>query len=363
MQIATDATTTIVPPSPSGYTHLGKRLQTLQVINGSRHRGKDRREVSDSHAARLLGVTAHAANKRIGTVVRHGATRDATDAALKTSTTYGVGSIISGFTAELTDLTAQARGVQVEAAHGILTARTSLVAKGTEHEGHVLEAAIYEGFEVGSGVGGRADSDLVAGNDDCTSFGAEHSSRDCEDVRDEGRKPLPETCPWCGHAAISLSALTYCAVCRNSYRGEDRNLAWVSVAQWEKLRRNVNVGALPTRMTVGEARRRAVFAIEADERMFWQGIADSLQPKASDLECSHNPRSRFWVLGKAPCPTCDAYIDALYGPRREAAARADAERIATVGREAERAADREDARAHCAAMQAANFAAMFGSGP
>jgi hypothetical protein len=275
MQIATAATTNIVPPSPRGYTHLGKRLQTLQVINGSRHRGKDRREVSDSHAGKHLGVSPHAANKRIATVVRHGATRNTEDAALKTSTTYGVGSIISGFATDLTDLTAQARDAQVEAAHTILAARASLAAKGTGHEGSVLEAAIY-GNEKLEALR-EADDDIDLG--DRTSFGADHSSTECENVRDEGREQLPARCPWCDRPAQVRSAFNFCVVCRSSlYRGEDRNLAWVSAAQWQHLHRHVSVGALPTTMTMSTARRRAIFAVDADECTFWQGIADSLTP-------------------------------------------------------------------------------------
>jgi hypothetical protein len=292
--------------SQSGYTHDGKRLQTLQVINGSRHCGKDRREVSDSHAAKLLGVTAHAANKRIATVVRHGATRDTEGAALKTAHTYGVGSIVSGFTAELKDLTAQARTVQVEAAHAILAGRTSVAAKGTEHAGSVPNIV----FDAGA-------SNVI----DAVAVAASGAS----------------------DAALSV-------------QGEVLSLCMPNVPDSRALLCK-DPASTVNGMTRSEALLHSRFAIDAAERDHWNSVAASLAPASTELDCGHSPTARFFVLGLAPCASCDAYVGKLYVPRREAAARADAERIAIDAVERDR--ERQGARDHVAAQQVADMLKWF----
>jgi hypothetical protein len=215
----------------------------------------------------------------------------------------------------------------------------------TSTEQSVLEAAIYDRSEVGNDVRGHADSVNV-------SFGANPTSTKCEVVRDEGRPPLPAVCPWCERPAVVRPKFNFCVVCRNTYRGEDRSLAWVSAAQWRHLHRHINVGALPTTMTMSTARRRAIFAIDTDERTFWSTIA-GLAPEGNSLglECGHNPASRFFAFGLELCGACTAWVDAKFAPRRESAEAAHSLRPA--------ADEVAEARAHVDAQREADMLKWF----
>lgn len=98
-----------------------------------------------------------------------------------------------------------------------------------------------------------------------------------------------------------------------------------------------------------------MFAIDAEERTFWSGIAASLAPVGNALECGHDPVRRFFALGMAPCPTCAAWQEArpAYAGGRERADAEEAQRIANLAMllsAVDRDRERSEAAAHLAML-------------
>jgi hypothetical protein len=108
----------------------------------------------------------------------------------------------------------------------------------------------------------------------------------------------------------------------------------------------------------------ARFSIDAAERDHWLDVAATLQPSSindavrqldGSLLVPHAPMNCRWRIVDCASPACKS-VAARFAARADAADEAERARVAPVVSEQER----DEAAAHCKAMQEASLAAMFG---